>query len=81
MQQEATVTSQGQVTIPEEIRRVLGIHEGDSVIFEADASGVHLRPARVSSVFAQYAGIWREGEGLTVDDLNACLRDMRGHDE
>ena len=81
MQQEAKVTSKGQVTIPEEIRRVLGIDEGDSVIFEADADGVHLRPAHPISAFAQYAGIWREGEGLTVDEINARLRDMRGRDE
>ncbi len=81
MQQEAKVTSKGQVTIPKEIRRVLGIDEGDSIIFEADESGVHIRPARPTSVFAQYAGIWREGDGLTVDEINARLRDMRGRDE
>jgi hypothetical protein len=55
--------------------------EGDSVVFEADEHGVHLRPARPTSVFARYAGIWREGEGLTVEEINAQIHEMRGHDE
>ena len=81
MQQEAKVTSKGQVTIPQAIRRVLGIQEGDSVVFEADEHGVHVRPARPTSVFARYAGIWREGEGLTIEEINAQIHEMRGHDE
>lgn len=81
MQQEAKVTSKGQITIPKEIRRVRGIDQGDTVIFETDEQGVHLRPRRPTSVFAQYAGIWREGEGLTKDEINARLRDTRGHGE
>jgi antitoxin PrlF len=81
MQQEAKVTSKGQVTIPKEIRRVLGIDEGDTVVFESDESGVHLRPLRPASVFAQYAGLWREGEGLTVEEITTRIRETRGHDE
>lgn len=81
MQQEARVTSKGQVTIPKEIRHVLGIEEGDTVVFETDEHGVHLRPQRPTSVFAKYAGIWREGEGLTVEEINAHLQDTRGHGE
>ncbi len=80
MQQEAKVTSKGQVTIPKEIRRALGVEEGDTVVFEADEAGVHLRPARRGSVFAEYAGRWREGEGLTLEEINARIRDSRGHD-
>ena len=81
MQQEAKVTSKGQVTIPREIRQVLGIEEGDSILFEADDQGVHIRPIHPVDVFEQYAGIWREGEGLTIDEINARIREMRGHDE
>ncbi len=32
------------------------------------------------SVFAEYAGIQREGEGLTVDEINAEISELRGHD-
>ena len=81
MQQEAKVTSKGQVTIPKDIRRALGIEEGDSVVFEADENGVYLRPARPTGVFARYAGIWREGEGLTIEEINAHIHEMRGYGE
>ncbi len=79
MQCEAKVTSKGQITIPREIRRVLHIKEGDTVVFEADEHGVHLVLRQPASVFAEYAGIQREGEGLTVDEINAEISELRGH--
>ena len=80
MQRAARVTSKGQITIPREIRRVLRIKPGDSVVFEADNEGVHLRAHRSAGVFSQYEGIWREGEGRTVEEINSELRERRGHD-
>ena len=35
----ATLTSKGQLTIPKAIRDALGLHEGDRVRFELDATG------------------------------------------
>ena len=35
----ARVTTKGQVTIPVEIRRALGIEEGDEVVFRIDREG------------------------------------------
>ena len=81
MMHEAKISSKWRVTIPKEICRVLGIEHGDSVVFEVDETGVHLRPLRPSGVFAKYAGIWREGEGLTVEELTSSLRDTRGHSD
>ena len=44
---EATVTSKGQVTIPVEIRRHLGIGAADKVAFVINGQGaVELRPPR-----------------------------------
>ena len=80
MQRKAKVTSKGQVTIPQDIRRVLRIKEGDTIVFEADEHGVRLVPRQLGSVFAEYAGIWREGAGLTIDEINAELRELRGHE-
>jgi AbrB family looped-hinge helix DNA binding protein len=36
VKQSATVTSKGQITIPVEVRRSLGLQEGDRVVFEID---------------------------------------------
>jgi antitoxin PrlF len=80
MQREAKVTSKGQITIPRDIRRLLRIKEGDTVVFEADDHGVRLVPRQPESVFAEYAGIWREGDGLTIDEINTEIRELRGHE-
>ena len=43
----AKVTSKGQVTIPVEIRRTMGIQEGDGLLFESPLEdGVRLRLIR-----------------------------------
>lgn len=43
----ARVTSKGQVTIPVEIRRTMGIKEGDGLLFESPLEdGVRLRLIR-----------------------------------
>jgi antitoxin PrlF len=43
---EATITSQGQVTIPVEVRRRLGLAKHDKVTFLMEEDGVRLVPAR-----------------------------------
>ena len=80
MEKKARVTSKGQVTIPAEIRRALRVGKGDMLVFEADSEGVRLRPVREEAdVFAEYEGAWREGEGETIEEINAWLRELRGH--
>lgn len=43
MEIPATVTSKGQITIPVEVRRSLGLHAGDRVVFRLVDSHVTLR--------------------------------------
>ncbi|MGH2347651.1 MAG: AbrB/MazE/SpoVT family DNA-binding domain-containing protein, partial [Chloroflexota bacterium] len=40
-----TITQRGQVTIPAEVRRRLGVGPRDKVAFTIDDDGVHLLPA------------------------------------
>jgi AbrB family looped-hinge helix DNA binding protein len=35
MQKQARITSKGQITVPREVRRVLGVRAGDRLLFEA----------------------------------------------
>lgn len=79
MFKEAKVTSKGQVTIPQEIRRALQVREGDVLVFETDGEGVRVRVRQPEDVFSDYEGAWREGEGRTVEEINAWLRQLRGH--
>lgn len=67
--------------MPKEIRDALGIRAGDGLIFEVENGGARVRADRKPVSFADYAGAWREGEGMTLEEVNARIRDLRGHDD
>lgn len=81
MEQRARVTSKGQVTVPKGIREALGVRAGDSLVFEVEKGGARVRVVRKPVSFADYAGAWREGEGMTIEEVDAYVRDLRGHDD
>ena len=78
MQDQAKITSKGQVTIPRRVRRLLGLETGDSLLFESDGEAVRLRPLRKRSAFAKYQGIGNPGIPSGVKNINRWLRDLRG---
>ena len=63
MQKQARITSKGQITVPIEVRRVLGLRTGDRLVFESDKQGVRVRPVRTKSAFSKYRGIGNPGIG------------------
>jgi antitoxin PrlF len=79
MQKQAKITSKGQITVPIEVRRLLGVREGDRLLFETDSDGVHIRPVRNRSVLEKYRGIGTPGVGSGRKAINRWLREMRGH--
>jgi antitoxin PrlF len=78
MQRQSKITSKGQITVPIEIRRLLGVREGDRLLFESDAEGVRIRPVRNKSVLAKYRGIGTPGVGSGRKAINRWLCEMRG---
>jgi AbrB family looped-hinge helix DNA binding protein len=46
MKKAARITSKGQITVPQEILRALGVRPGDKLLFERAAGGS--RPARAN---------------------------------
>lgn len=79
MQKQARITSKGQVTVPHEIRRLLGVKPGDGLLFESDGTRTLVRPVRNgSSPFSKYRGI---GNGRARSGRKAilqALRELRG---
>jgi AbrB family looped-hinge helix DNA binding protein len=68
------VTQKGQVTIPLEVRRALGIQTGTDVAFELDERGARLvvEPARVAREIAAMRGA---GDvAATTDEILALTR-------
>jgi AbrB family looped-hinge helix DNA binding protein len=72
---EATVTSKGQVTLPKELRRRLGIQRGSRVRFSISARGA----VRVEPVLYDLEDLWRmadlsgQANGvMTFEEMNAA---------
>jgi antitoxin PrlF len=77
MQKQARITSKGQVTVPRDIRRVLGVGRGDRLLFESDDSGVRVRPARTKSPFEKYRGIGNPGMPSGRKAIQRWIRKLR----
>jgi len=78
MKKQAKLTSKGQVTLPRDIRRLLGVQPGDHLLFEKDDSGIRVRRVRVKSNFAKYRGIGNPGLPAGKKAILRYLRKMRG---
>lgn len=83
MELKAKVTSKGQLTIPKEVRRALGVREGDSILFKVDEDDeqVRVRVERKPVSFADYEGAWREGKGMSLAEVDEYMRELRGYDD
>ena len=77
MQKQAKLTSKGQITVPREVRRLLGVRAGDRLLFESDGKGVRVRPVRSKSAFSKYRGIGNLGIGSGRKSINRWLREQR----
>jgi antitoxin PrlF len=78
MKKQSKITSKGQITVPIEVRRLLGVRPGDRLLFESDGEGVRIKPVRAKSVFNKYRGIGTPGIGSGRKAINRWLREMRG---
>ena len=72
---EATVTSKGQITLPSELRKRLGIQKGSRIRFTMPASG----PAQVDPVRLELEDLWRLADSglkakrvMSFEEMNAA---------
>jgi AbrB family looped-hinge helix DNA binding protein len=78
----AKVTSKGQITIPVEVRRSLGVKAGDRLRFERNNGGFRVVRDIHENVFEKWRGIGSfPGMGKGLDGVNTYFRKMRGHDD
>jgi AbrB family looped-hinge helix DNA binding protein len=78
VQKRARITSKGQITVPRDIRRALGVRSGDSLLFESDRRGVRVRPVKVESRFEKYRGIGNPGIPSGRKGIVGWVRKLRG---
>jgi AbrB family looped-hinge helix DNA binding protein len=78
LHKQAKLTSKGQITVPREVRQVLGVEAGDKLVFESDEKGIRVRPVRSQSTFFKYRGIGNPGIGSGRKNILQWLRAVRG---
>ncbi|MEP7351903.1 MAG: AbrB/MazE/SpoVT family DNA-binding domain-containing protein [Acidobacteriota bacterium] len=78
MEKRARVTTKGQITIPLEIRRTLGIQTGDDLVFDVTQNGVQVRALRHESPFEKYRGIGNPGLASGRTSAVQAIRALRG---
>ena len=80
MKYSSTISSKGQVTVPQEIRNRLGLATGDRVDFVIEGERTVLRPARSSSnPFEKYRGVLGTFPG-GKKEINTWIDDLRGEE-
>ena len=78
LQRQARITSKGQITIPRDVRQLLGVRPGDDLIFESGKTGVQVRPVRKESPFEKYQGIGNPGIPSGRKAIVQYIRKLRG---
>lgn len=70
----ATLTSKGQVTIPAEVRRKLGLKTGDRIEFRVRGAEAAVRKSALRSARSLYGLLRREGQrALSVEEMNDAV--------
>ncbi|MGO9337739.1 MAG: AbrB/MazE/SpoVT family DNA-binding domain-containing protein [Terracidiphilus sp.] len=77
----AKVTSKGQVTIPVEVRKSLGVKPGDKLRFEPQDGGFRVVREIEENVFEKWRGIGIDGIAPGAEGVAAYMREIRGYDE
>jgi AbrB family looped-hinge helix DNA binding protein len=77
----AKVTSKGQITVPVEIRRSLGVKAGDNIRFEQQEGGIRVVRDADENPFEKWRGIGVPGIAPGREGVLAYMRELRGYDE
>jgi len=76
----AKITSKGQITIPVNIRRKLGVKEGDKVLFVEEAGKIYILNSSMEALKEAQAAFAGEAERTGLkdeDDVAAMLKEFR----
>ena len=74
----AKITTKGQITVPSEVRRALGVGVGDRLGFEERDWEIRIVPVRAESPFGRFRGIGNPQIGSGRKAILEWLRAQRG---
>jgi antitoxin PrlF len=78
MKVQAKITSKGQITIPRDVRRALGVRPGDKLVFEKVGNVIRIRPLNDLDPFEKYSGIGNPGIPSGRKGILRYIEKMRG---
>jgi antitoxin PrlF len=78
MKAQAKITSKGQITIPRDFRRALGVRPGDKLVFEKVGNVIRIRPLKDLDPFEKYSGIGNPGIPSGRKGILRYIEKMRG---
>ena len=77
----AKISSNGQITVPAEIRRLLGLKSGDTILFFQNQNGeVVIHNASAQAIYkaqTAFSGIAAEMNVQNEDDIQALVNEIR----
>jgi len=76
----AKITSKGQITIPVNIRRKLGVKEGDKVLFVEEAGKIYILNSSMEALKEAQAAFAGEAKRVGLkdeDDVAAMMKEFR----
>lgn len=80
MKNSSTISSKGQVTVPQEIRNRIGLSTGDRVEFVVENGQTVIRPLRSeTNPFEKYKGALKAFRSRK--DINAWIGEMRDEEK
>ena len=79
----AKVMAKGQITIPKDVRDVLGVSNGDRVTFIVEGNTVRIVNSAVYAMQVLQREMAGEAEraGLTLEDVMNLVKELRNEDE
>lgn len=81
MKYSSSISSKGQVTVPQEIRKRLGVRPGDRIDFVVEGDRTVIRPSRSDeNPFEKYRGILGPFPG-GEKGINAWINEIRSDEE
>jgi AbrB family looped-hinge helix DNA binding protein len=69
----ASVTSKGQITIPAEVRKDLGLKTGDQVSFIKGENGEYILKPKTGSIMDMEGILKWTGKPVTIEEMNETI--------
>jgi antitoxin PrlF len=69
----AAVTSKGQITIPAEVRKKLGLKAGDRVRFIEGENGEYIFKPKTGSIMDLEGCVHWTGKPVTIEEMNETI--------